>query len=161
MSWRLLPAPGSPLNRNAPEDRKTDLVRSMRSLPESTKNSLVTSQMLTALWWILFIQKCARMRKSKKLLKAMIGKFMSEVFFPVSLTQPHSRLIWKIRRLMSSCSLMRKNTASSSRRLPSGSIANFMVIRNKSKGLPKQIKGSPLPILTNQQHNNHNYNNSF
>ena len=31
--------------------------------------------------------------KVKKLLKAMIGKFMSEVFFPVSLTQLHSRLI--------------------------------------------------------------------
>ena len=76
------------------------------------------------------LQKCARMQKSKKLLKAMIGKFMSEVFFPVSLTQPHSRLIWKIRRLMSSCSLMRKNTASSSRRLPSGSIANCTETQN-------------------------------
>lgn len=31
--------------------------------------------------------------KVKKLLKTMIGKFMSEVFFPVSLTQLHSRLI--------------------------------------------------------------------
>ena len=31
--------------------------------------------------------------KVKKLLKAMIGKFMSEVFFRVSLTQLHSRLI--------------------------------------------------------------------
>ena len=39
------------------------------------------------------LQKCARMQKSKKLLKAMIGRFMSEVFFPASLTQPHSRLI--------------------------------------------------------------------
>lgn len=39
------------------------------------------------------LQKCARMQKSKKLLKAMIGRFMSEVFFPVSLTQLHSRHI--------------------------------------------------------------------
>ena len=49
-AFRKIPGTGSQLNRNAPEDRKTDLVRSMRTLPESTKNSLVTSQMLTALW---------------------------------------------------------------------------------------------------------------
>lgn len=65
---------------------------------------------------------------------ALIGIYLYKlpfgIAFDVSLTQLHSRLIWKTRRLMSSCSLMRKNTASSSRHLPSGSIANCTETQN-------------------------------
>ena len=63
-------------------------------------------------------------------LRAVTVRCMSGAYSPVSLTQRHSRPIWKIRRHTSSCSSMRRNTALSNRHLLSGSIANCTETQN-------------------------------
>ena len=63
-------------------------------------------------------------------LRAVTVRCMSGAYSLVSLTQRHSRPIWKIRRHTSSCSSMRRNTALSNRHLLSGSIANCMETQN-------------------------------
>lgn len=63
-------------------------------------------------------------------LRAVTVRCMSGAYSLVSLTQRHSRPIWKIRRHTSSCSSMRRNTALSNRHLLSGSIANCTETQN-------------------------------
>lgn len=60
----------------------------------------------------------------------MIGKFMSEVFFPGIFDTTAQQAYMENTEAYEQFSLMRKNTASSSRRFPSDSIANCTETQN-------------------------------